>query len=226
MHLNLTIKTIICCCYCLQMVAQQDSLSLGGDNRKIPLLYDQSRQFTGSITTVYQLPLGYGDNFIGESLDGQDGLAFSLNLFLFKNFYLGANYGISNFDVTDKASLGNYQETQIEERYLTLGYELLPLKNIRLGLFTSLFGEATLTNEGQGVSNRDSGKLWIYGLKLEYEIVDNLSLLLVYDWRRIKTNINVPSEISDFFQIGTYNNLSFGLKFNFGKSDILKSIQL
>ena len=103
---------------------------------------------------------------------------------------------------------------------------MLPLKNIRLGLFTSLFGEATLTNEGQGVSNRDSGKLWIYGLKLEYEIVDNLSLLLVYDWRRIKTNINVPSEISDFFQIGTYNNLSFGLKFNFGKSDILKSIQL
>ena len=42
----------------------------------------------------------------------------------------------------------------------------------------------------------------------------------------IKTNINVPSEISDFFQIGSYNNLSFGLKFNFGKSDILKSIQL
>lgn len=222
MRFSLIIKVLIGVGVCFQLQAQEDSLDQDHSTSEIKFLFDESRQYLGSISFSYQLPMPNGDNFIGSGFDGTDGFGFSGNLFVFKNLYVGVNYGINNFDVINRESVGNYNNTQIEERYLTLGYELLPISKVRLGIYTSFGGEATLSNSiGSGKSNRDSGKLWIYGLRLEYEFMENLNLMVVYDWRQIKSNIRVPDELEAYFEKGTYNALSFGLKFNFGSNSLI-----
>lgn len=222
MRFSLIIKVVIGIGICFQMHTQNDSVNQDNSVSKIKILYDESRQYLGSVSFSYQLPMPNGNNFIGSGIDGKDGFGFNANLFVYNNLYVGINYGINNFDVTDPESVGNYKSTQIEERYFTIGYELLPISKFRLGIYTSFGGEATLSNSiGSGFSNRDSGKLWSYGLRLEYEFMKNLNLMVAYDWRQIKSNIRVPDELEAYFEKGTYNVVNFGLKFNFGSDSLI-----
>ncbi|BAO76996.1 outer membrane beta-barrel protein [Winogradskyella sp. PG-2] len=227
MRLTSLIKILFCIVVCIQLQSQNDSINIENDNSKFKFLYDESRQYLGSVSLSYQSPSSYGDNFIGKGFEGKDGFGFGFNVYVYKNFYVGLNYGFNNFDIVDKELIGNYKRTQIEERYFTLGYELLPLSKIRLGIYTSIGGGATLSNTSDsGFSNRDSGSLWSYGLRLEYEFIENLNFSVEYNWRQIKTNIKTPTEISSFFEKGTYRVLNFGLKFNFGREDLVDKVVL
>ena len=227
MHFSLIIRGLIGWCICFQLQSQNDSLNQENSASKFKFLHDESRQYLGSVSFVYQIPSTYGNNFMGGGLDGKDGFGFDVNFFLFKNFYFGLNCGIKNFNVIDVQSVGNYKSTQIEERYITVGYELLPISKIRMGIYSSIYGEATLSNKIEGgQSNRDSGKFWNYGLRLEYEFTENLNFAICYDWRHINSNIRVPSELETYFEKGTYNVLSLGLKFNFGRYDAYDHIYL
>ncbi|MCT4630960.1 hypothetical protein [Winogradskyella sp.] len=224
MNLNLIIKVLLGLVFCLQLQAQnaKNSLNRGEVPSKFKFLYDESRQYIGSISFSYQMPTSYGDNFIGDAYKGKDGFGFDANLFVFKNLYIGLNYGIKNFDIIDNQSVGNYNNTQIEERYITIGYEFLPVSKIRLGIYTSVIGKATLSND----LNRDSGNFWCYGLRLEYEFIKNLNIMVAYNWRQVKTDIRVPRELQSYFEKGTFNVLSFGVKFTFGKYDFVDAIVL
>lgn len=227
MRFSLIIRLTIAIGVCFQLQAQNDSLNQENPTSKFKFLYDESRQYLGSVSIAYEMPMANGNNFIGNGFDGNDGFGLGAHLFVFKNLYIGLNYGIKNFDVIDRQSTGNYKSTQIEERYISIGYEFLPISKIRLGLFTTLYGEATLSNKiVGGLSNRDSGKFWNYGLRLDYEFIENLNFTVSYDWRQIKSNIRVPNELEAYFEKGTYNVLSFGLKFNFGSAAFIDALVL
>jgi hypothetical protein len=213
MCFNSVIKILFCIVFCLQLQSQNDSLSQTSDVSKIKFLFDESRQYLGSVSIAYQSSIPYGENFIGKGFERDGGFSFDFSFYVFKNFFIGFNYGINEFENINRELLGNYKETEVEERYFKIGYEFLPLKRVRLGINTSIGGEATLSNKsGLGFSNRDSGKLWSYGFRLEYEIIKNANLSVAYNWRRIKTNIQTPSALVPFFDKGTYNTLNFGFK--------------
>lgn len=217
MRLNLATKVLIILVFGFQLNAQNDSISQNKKNSKIPFLFDDERQYFGAMSIAYQNPMSYGDNFIGEGFEGKGGYNFKFQIYVFKNFFVGFSYGFSNFNNINTELLGNYTESTVEEISGVIGYEFIPLPKVRLGVNTSIFGNATLTNSIQsGYGNRDFGKLRNFGVTLEYEFVRNLNILLEYNWRKIKTDIRVPNELKSFFEEGTYNILNVGLKFNFG----------
>ncbi|MEF3079523.1 hypothetical protein [Winogradskyella poriferorum] len=219
MRLNLATKVLIILVFGFQLNAQNDSISQNKKNSKVPFLFDDERQYFGAISIAYQNPMSYGDNFIGEGFEGKGGYNFKFQIYVFKNFFVGFSYGFSNFNNINTELLGNYTESTVEEISGVIGYEFIPLPKVRLGVNTSIFGNATLTNSIQsGYGNRDFGKLRNFGVTLEYEFVRNLNILLEYNWRKIKTDIRVPNELKSFFEEGTYNTLNVGLKFNFGSA--------
>lgn len=221
MPLNLAIKFLIVLVFGLQLNAQNDSISQKTKASKIPILFDDERQYFGAVALTYQNPMPYGDNFIGEGFEGKGGYNFRLQVYVLKNFFLGFSYGYSQFDNIKKELLGNYNESSVEEISGILGYEFVPLPRVRLGVHTSILGRATLSNSIQsGYANRDFGKLRNFGVNLEYEFVKNLNVFVEYNWRKIKSEIEVPDELVSFFEEGTYNTFSIGLKFNFGDIDM------
>ncbi|APY09509.1 hypothetical protein BWZ20_14885 [Winogradskyella sp. J14-2] len=226
MSLHLIIKTLIVITFGLQLRAQGPKVN-DIENSKIPILFDDSRQYLGSVSLAYQLPIPYGNNFIGKGFKGRDGYNFKFHFYIFKNLYAGFSYGFSSFNNNSPELLGNYGSTQTEEIFGTLGYEFVPISKVRLGIFTSILGRATLSNSiPSGNGNHDSGKLSNLGINLEYEFIKNLNIYIEYNWRKIKTNIRVPEELSPFFRTGTYNALNFGIKFNFGNADMVDKIIL
>lgn len=219
MRLNLATKVLIILVFGFQLNAQNDSISQDEKTSKVPVLYDEDRQYFGAMSLTYQSPMPYGNNFIGKGFEGNGGYNFKFQVFIFKNFFVGFSYGFSDFNTTNTELIGNYTESTVEEISGILGYEFLPLPKVRLGVNTSVFGNATLTNSIQsGYGNRDFGKLRNFGVTLEYEFVRNLNVLLEYNWRKIKSEIEVPNELKSFFEEGIYNTLNIGLKFNFGGS--------
>ena len=225
MRLNLATKVLIILVFGFQLNAQNDSISQNKKNSKIPFLFDDERQYFGAMSIAYQNPMSYGDNFIGEGFEGKGGYNLKFQIYVFKNFFVGFSYGFSNFNNINTELLGNYTESTVEEISGVIGYEFIPLPKVRLGVNTSVFGNATLTNSIQpGYGNRDFGKLRNFGVTLEYEFVRNLNVLLEYNWRKIKTDIRVPNELKPFFEEGTYNTLNIGLKFNFGNEALVDKL--
>ncbi|WP_426430052.1 hypothetical protein ACPX19_10995 [Winogradskyella sp. HB-48] len=227
MRLSLVTKALIILVFGLRLNAQNDSISQKTKTSKISFLFDDERQYFGSMSLTYQSPMPYGNNFVGEGFDGKGGYNFKFQVYVFKNFFIGFSYGFSHFNNTNIALLGNYNESDIEEISGVLGYEFVPLPKVRLGVNTSIFGNATLTNSIQsGYGNRDFGKLRNFGVTLEYEFVRNLNILLEYNWRKIKSEIRVPDELAPFFDEGIYNTLNIGLKFNFGNEALVDKLSI
>lgn len=225
MRLNLATKVLIILVFGLQLNAQNDSISKRTQTSKISFLFDEERQYFAAMSITYQNPMPYGDNFIGEGFEGKGGYNFKVQVYVFKNLFVGFSYGFSHFDNINTELLGNYTESTVEEISGVIGYEFIPLPKVRLGVNTSVFGNATLTNSIQsGYGNRDFGKLRNFGVTLEYEFVKNLNVLLEYNWRKIKTDIRVPNELKPFFEEGTYNTLNIGLKFNFGNEALVDKL--
>ncbi|WP_138434379.1 porin family protein [Winogradskyella algicola] len=225
MRFNLATKILIILAFGFQLNAQNDSIGQNKKKSKIPFLFDDERQYLGAMSLTYQNPMPYGDNFIGEGFEGKGGYNFKFQVYVFKNFFVGFSYGFSHFNNINTELLGSYTKSTLEEISGVLGYEFVPLPKVRLGVNASVFGNATLTNSIQsGYGNRDFGKLRNLGITFEYEFIRNLNVLLEYNWRKIKSEIEVPNELKSFFEEGTYNTLNIGLKFNFGNEAFVDKV--
>lgn len=218
MSLNFRTSIVLIILFSSFAVSQNDSIS---DQKKLKWLYDDSRQQMGSVALSLQLPTPTGNNFVGQAFEGDAGYNFRTRLFLYQQFYVGYAFGTSNFDVIDRSVVGNYGSSRVRERYFYLGYEFLPLKNLRLGIHSSISGKATFDNTIENTSdNKDTGNLWHFGAYVDYEVLRNLSLFVNYSFNRINTNIEAPVAIQSTFETATYNTLSFGIKFGFGDKDM------
>lgn len=226
MRFNLIIKICFAIFFCFQLNAQNERLLEANTTSKFKFLFDENRQYFLSMTLDYQRPLPSGSNFIGDAFEGKSGFGFNAHIYVFKNLFIGYSNSKNKFNNTAIETLGNFKRTSIYERYMTIGYEFLPLSKVRLGVYVSALGKATLSNDIDSLSDqKDTGDLSAYGLRLEYELAKNLSFTTSYHWYTIKTNIRVPSELKSYFNKGTYNVLSFGLKFNFGEHDLLQRLK-
>ncbi len=189
-------------------------------------LYDDGRQKSWTIEYSYQIPISNGDNFIGQAYDGTNGYNFRLKLFLYKQFFASYTLSGSGFDITDTSLVGNYPSTSARERFFSLGYEFLPVKRTRLGIYSSLGGRVTFRNQIENTDdNKDTGSLWSFGVYSAFEIYKGINLFVDYSFRRVNTDIEAPAELQSFFEKGQYNTLNFGVKFYFGNESVYSAIK-
>jgi hypothetical protein len=220
MSLNLAISTFFCLLVSVAN-AQKDAMQVDNQSSKFKFLYDDSRQRLGSVSLSYQMPITTGSNFIGSGFKGRNGYNFKIKVFPYKHFFIGFAEGTSQFDVVQLSILGNYTSSRIAESFFYVGYEFLPLKNVRLGVHTSIGGRIVFSNAVPNSNgNRDTGNLSSFGFNIDYEFIKNLAFFAEYAFRQMKSNILVPEALQSTFEKGTYNTINVGLRFSFGNKDL------
>ncbi len=158
-------------------------------------------------------------------MKGISGLDFKFQLYVYRQFFLGGNIGSSYLEVEDSSVTGNYDKTTINEQYLYLGYEFLLFDDWRLGVMYSFIGDAIYKNNNfsgpsKGIQT-DTASYKGYGLYINYELSDHFMFYFEYIYRNDKTRIKAPSEIQDFFERARFNNIGIGIKFTFGRRDLI-----
>lgn len=197
-----------------------DSDSIAKDN-----LSTTKRQRLGAFSFGYHKPIPTGNNFVGKGMKGISGLDFKFQLYVYRQFFLGGNIGSSYLEVEDSSVTGNYDKTTINEQYLYLGYEFLLFDDWRLGVMYSFIGDAIYKNNNfsgpsKGIQT-DTASYKGYGLYINYELSDHFMFYFEYIYRNDKTRIKAPSEIQDFFERARFNNIGIGIKFTFGRRDLI-----
>ncbi|WP_458628417.1 hypothetical protein [Winogradskyella sp. PC D3.3] len=185
----------------------------------------EERQRFFAITVGGHKPFTSGDNFMGKGLKGKSGIDFKVQMYIYKHFFIGLASGASYFDVKNQELLGSYRKSRIAENYAYLGYEFLPTDKLRLGLNISIDGDLDYKNTGFSTSDiaeqHDSAKLNRYGLYLHYELAKHFMIYIDYAYNVSKTNIDVPSQLDNFFSKGKYSSVGIGLVFTIGSRDLI-----
>lgn len=169
------------------------------------------------------VPIPSGNKFVGQGLEGNIGIDFKAQMMIYKQFFINLGLGQTYFDVNDISSTGNYRSTVISGQYISIGYEFLPVEKVRLGLGVGILGRADYSNkftEGISVIQRDTAKLNIYELYIDYEVFYFMAINFNYAYRNDKTNIDVPQELKSNFDRAQFHTAGLGLKFYLGDNNI------
>lgn len=187
---------------------------------------EDSKQRYISYSIGYHNPIATGDNFIGNGLEGNGGMNFKLQIYIYKQFFIGGFLGASYFKVKDTKTIGNYERSRIAEQYAFIGYEFVPTKDFRIGVTASVVGNSRYKNKyNSEVHQNDSANLQSYGVYLTYEISREFMLYIDYAYRIDKTKIDVPVALEDTFKKGTFNQIGIGVKFSFIGKELISSFK-
>lgn len=184
----------------------------------------KERQRLLTLSSDFNLPITFGDNFLGEGLSAKTGLGFSFQLFPYKQFFIGFDLNSTYFDVKDRTVVGNYAKTTLNEFYVNIGYEFLPLDKIRLGVMVSIYGKSRFKNKSEDKNKSyqiDHGRAQSFGFNIKYELNQVVMLYVDYNYCIVKPDIKVPNELENLFEKGTYHKIGIGLAFNIGRRDLL-----
>lgn len=178
-----------------------------------------------SLSLDAYLPIPTGDKFVGQGMEGKLGFNFKAQMFIYKQTFFKIGFGQTYLRVTDPTITGNYEKTTISSQYLSLGYELLPVDKVRLGLSVGVLGNADYTNKENRNNRdigfqRDSAKLNIYELYIDYEAYYFMAVTFNYAYRNDKTKISVPQELQSSFDRAQFHNIGLGLKFYLGDNNL------
>ncbi|TXD81462.1 hypothetical protein ESY86_18175 [Subsaximicrobium wynnwilliamsii] len=179
--------------------------------RKVALSFDLYR------------PSPSGNNFFAESASGSLGFNFDLQLFVYKQFFLGGGIGDSYFDNKDISKTGNYEKTTLSSHDFYVGYEFLPLEDFRLGVAVTIVGNSRYKNNQSNtrkVYQVDHGNLRNYQTYFAYEVDRTLSVFIKYTYRSDRTKIQVPSALNSYFEKTAVHQIGFGLKLYFGEKSV------
>lgn len=179
----------------------------------------------------YIQPIPTGNNFVGLGMEGKSGFSFNLQLFVYKQIFIGGSVGNSYLTVTNPEITGNYRKSSVRNAYVYAGYEFLQIKKVRLGASIGI-GEADYKNEhftdtplgNDEAFQFDKGKIYIYKLYAAYEINHIVSVYLDYSYRNDKMRITAPQEIQSLFENAKYHNIGIGLRFYFANHGIFDKV--
>ena len=225
MILHSTIKYIF---FALLAVLSLNLFAQTADDKKLTTknsdtLTDSKQRYI-AYSIGYHNPIPSGNNFIGKGLDGAGGFDFKIQLYIYKQFFIGGALGSSYFNVKDARVLGDYKRTRVAQQFLYFGYEFVPTENFRIGLNASIIGNSRYKNiKSNSAYQKDSARLNSYGFYLSFEFTNQVMIYVDYAYRIDKTNINVPLALENTFRRGTYNQIGIGLKFSFKGKDLISS---
>lgn len=172
-------------------------------------------------------PFTTESSFIGKGTTAKPSYNLGIQMFIYKNFFVGGFTGTTYLDVTNKQFTGNYVRSVVAHSYLNLGYELPINDAFRIGASATVLGSARYrnrVNNSGSAQQLDHAKLNKYGVYLSYKIDGALSIFAGYSYRIDKTEINVAAEIQDNFNRINYHSISFGIKIYGGNKDAISAI--
>lgn len=209
-----------------ESLAQEETLEPKDETAtKASIFSSKERQTFITLSHGFNQPISSGDNFIGNGLEGKGGIAFNFQLYVYKQFTIGFAANSNYFEVKDQSVVGNYKKTTINEFFLNVGYEFLPIDKLRFGIVASVYGTARYKNKYYSRPNQtyqlDHGYIGSYGFSIKYELNRIVMLYADYAYSTGKTDIDLPNELESVFRKGTYHNIGIGLAFNIGKRDLI-----
>lgn len=205
-----------------QEIKENDSLGKSKESIK------KGFQRLGFGAIEYAQPIPNGDNFFGLGMQGKGGFNLKAQFFVYRHIFISGTLGTSYFEVSDKSIVGNYDETTLNHQFISLGYEIISLKKIKMGLSFSVYGKSEYENKSM-TDNReafqdDDGHARSYEAYFDYMINEDLAVYINYAYRNDKTNIISAPEIQSLFKRASFHNIGIGIKLYFGQSDIIPSV--
>ena len=221
-HIRLSLLLMICFHLPSSYAQEDETNKLNRTNKIISFLFDEESQKTFSFHINYRQPIAVGNNFLAEAYKSNGGYDLKMQIYPYKNFFIGGALSYSFFEVTNNTLVGNYNRTTSKEAFWFIGYDFIPFKNSILGVNVSFASDVTLKNNIQDSDRyqRDFGKLSHYGLYFAYEFSNNFAVYLDYSYRILNTSINAPSALNNFFDQGQYHNIAIGIKISAGHKDL------
>src|SRR5690606_8712710 len=168
-------------------------------------------------------PIPSGNKFVGQAMEGKFGISLKFQMMVYKQFFVSIGVGETYFNVNDISIVGNYRSTRVSNQYVTIGYEFLPVEKIRLGIGIGILGRADYTNkfrEGISVIQKDTAKLNIYELYIDYEVFYFMAVTFNYAYRNDRTKIDIPEELQSTFDRAQFHNVGIGIKFYLGDNNL------
>lgn len=225
MILHSTIKHIV---FALLVVLSLNVSAQATDEKKLTTknsdTLTNAKQRYIAYSLGYHNPIVSGDNFIGNGLEGNGGMSFKLQIYIYKQFFIGGSIGSSFFNTKNKAVVGTYNKSRVAEQFAFLGYEYVATNNFRIGVTASVVGNSRYKNTFTNSARQyDSAKLRSYGAYLTYEVSSQFMFYIDYAYRIDKTSINVPLALENTFRKGTFHQIGVGLKFSFKGKDLISS---
>jgi hypothetical protein len=211
--------------FSLKFQAQNDSIASKSSFSFKNILYNNESQTSGYISYGYNYPFTKGQNFLNNALNPRGGFNFNINVFVYKQLYVGYQYNMNYFGVENPSLIGEYTSSRMQQEGIVVGYDFLPFDKWRLGVEYALDPNFRMRNIIEnGDDFKDYGDLSSFRTYLSYEITNRIHAFVSYSFNSVETSIEVPQELDAFFREATYNNFAFGLTFYFGKQDFLTTL--
>lgn len=212
--------------FSLQCHAQNDSIVSNSSFFLKQILYNNELQTSGYVSMGYNYPFTRGTNFLNNALNPRGGFNLNINVFVFKQLYLGYQYNLNYFDVENPSLIGEYSSSRMQQEGIVVGYEFLPTDKWRLGLEYAIspnFRMRNIINDDID-SFKDYGELSSFRVYLSHKLTDIIHAFVSYSFNSVETSIQVPQNLNAFFREASYNNFAFGLTFYFGEQDFLTNL--
>lgn len=226
MNLHIKVYGLILFSFCTSICTAQEEEKLTVE--RSDTIAANMRNFRPRLLTLSlegNAPIPSGNKFVGQAMDGKVGFNFKAQMMIYKQFFINLGVGETYLNVNDISNTGNYRSTRISSQYVSVGYEFLPAKKVRLGLGVGILGNADYSNkfsEGISVIQRDTAKLNIYELYVDYEIFYFMAVTFNYSYRNDRTKIDVPQELQSYFERAQFHNVGLGLKFYLGDNNLFQ----
>lgn len=185
-----------------------DSLQVDSDQKALIITLDFYKPFTTD------------KSFIGQGTYGEAGFDVGIQVFVYKNFFIGTFAGYFFLDVTDTNLVGDYKRSRVFNVSLELGYELPIIKDLDLGVSIAPVGYASYRNyigEGRLRQQRDEASSILYRAYVSYHFAKHFAVFVNYSFRNDNANIETAPEIQNNFDKIQYHNVGLGLKFTLFK---------
>lgn len=203
---------------CLCCFSQNDSINK--EKNQV-----NNRQIFISIALGYVNPVTTGNNFVGNGMEGKGGYNIKTQVFIYKQFFVGYNFGNTFLKVNNQQITGNYTSTVVSSESFFMGYEFLPSIKTRLGFNIGFLGKASYDNRGSTNGDdyyqKDTGTITYYEAYADYEFGDNIAFFLSYNYRTDRMNIVVPELLQSSFNQAAYHTFGIGFRIYIGKSDVV-----
>ncbi|NMH88863.1 outer membrane beta-barrel protein [Flavivirga algicola] len=190
--------------------------------------FKETKQKLGFGSINFNVPIPSGDNFIGLGTKSKIGFDIKALFFIHKQFFVSGSVGTNYFKVIDQSIIGNYNKTEAQHQYLSIGYEVLALPKMRLGLSVSVYGESFYRNthftNNRKAYQRDSGRVRNYNIYFDYMLSDEFAVCLNYNYRNDKMNIRTSPDIQNIFDNARFHSIGLGVKLYFGNADVISGI--
>ncbi|WP_339623554.1 hypothetical protein [uncultured Winogradskyella sp.] len=213
MNLTLLIKLFIFVTITTSVVSAQTIGS--GNQTTIDHTKELSQPKKIAINLGFYKPFTTNTSYIGRGTQGEFGFDVGVQVFVYKNIFIGTSAGYFFLDVTDTNLVGDYERSRAFSLALELGYEQPITRHIDIGAGIAPLATTSYRNyisEGRVRQQRDNASAMVYRAYVSYKFTKYLAFFVNYAFRSDASKIETAPEIQNKFNKIQYHNVGFGFR--------------